>query len=197
MIQLLSKIYRLFKLSKIRRRKQIHRRIKEGTYRVGTNSQVSLDCLDFTGNGTIIIGENSQVMSQLCTRLPKSKIHIGDRCFIGMHTTLLCASSIVIGNDVMIAGECYITDNDGHSVDWRIRRDDVMNRQKGIKNWDHVEILSVNIGNDVWIAPRCIVLKGVTIGDGAVIAAGSVVTKDIPPRVIVAGNPARIVRDIA
>jgi maltose O-acetyltransferase len=55
----------------------------------------------------------------------------------------------------------------------------------------------VKIGNDVWIAPKCIILKGVSIGDAAVIAAGSVVTKDVPPRTIVAGNPAKIVREIA
>lgn len=113
-----------------------------------------------------------------------------------MHTTILCATSIIIGNDVMIAGDCYITDNDGHPIDWRVRRDDVMNRKKGIKNWNQVGMSPVNIGNDVWIAPKSIILKGVSIGDGAVIAAGSVVTKDVPSGVIVAGNPARVVRKI-
>jgi galactoside O-acetyltransferase len=114
-----------------------------------------------------------------------------------MHTTVLASTSITIGDDVMIAGECYITDNDGHSLDWRIRRNDVMDRKKGFKDWKHVGMAPVKIGNDVWIAPKCIILKGVSIGDAAVIAAGSVVTKDVPPRTIVAGNPAKIVREIA
>lgn len=54
----------------------------------------------------------------------------------------------------------------------------------------------VIIGDDVFIGARAIILKGVTIGDGAVIGAGSVVTKSIPPRVIAAGNPARIIKEI-
>ena len=65
-----------------------------------------------------------------------------------------------------------------------------------IKQNKHVEHRKPQpaIGNDVWIARGAIVLRGVTIGDGAVIAAGSVVTKDVPPFAIVAGNPARLLR---
>jgi carbonic anhydrase/acetyltransferase-like protein (isoleucine patch superfamily) len=53
---------------------------------------------------------------------------------------------------------------------------------------------SIVVGNDVWVGTRAIILSGVTIGDGAIVAAGSVVTKDVPPYAIVAGNPARLIR---
>jgi galactoside O-acetyltransferase len=196
MISVLSKIYRAHKRAKIRRRKQIDPRIREGTYRVGDDTEVMYEYLDFAGNGSIHIGAGGNIQAQLCTRLPKSHIRIGDRCFLGMQTTILSACAITIGNDVMIAGDCYITDNDGHSLDWRLRRNDVTNSKNGKKNWDSVAMAPVSIGNDVWIAPKCIILKGVTIGDGAVVAAGSVVTKDIPPGSLVAGNPARVIRVI-
>ena len=54
----------------------------------------------------------------------------------------------------------------------------------------------IHIGNDVWLGGSCVVLAGVTIGDGAVVAAGSVVTRDVPPNTVVAGNPARVLRQI-
>ena len=54
----------------------------------------------------------------------------------------------------------------------------------------------VLIGNNVWVGCRAIILKGVTIGEGAVVAAGAVVTKDVPPFTLVAGNPARVIREV-
>lgn len=193
---IIKKIYRSYKENMIRKKLNLNTRTKCGSYSVGTGTILNIENLDFTGDGSILIGSDCKVTSQLCTRLPESKIEVGDRCFLGKYTTILCAMSIKIGNDVMIAGECYITDNDGHSLDWRIRRNDVMDRKKGFKDWKHVGMAPVIIGNDVWIAPKCIILKGVSIGDAAVIAAGSVVTKDVPARTIVAGNPARIIREI-
>lgn len=192
----ITRILRAYKQAKVYRRKKIAARLRTGGYKIGVGTIISIEYLDFTGDGCIHVGAACHVQAHLCTRRPKATIRIGDRCFLGLQTTILCASAITIGDDVMISGDCYITDNDGHSLDWRLRREDVTNSRKGIKNWDHVAVAPVTIGNDVWIAPKCIILKGVSIGKGSVVAAGSVVTKDVPARSLVAGNPARVIRTL-
>jgi len=87
-------------------------------------------------------------------------------------------ASITIGDDVAIAEEVIIRDHDGHEI-----------------SGGRVERLPITIGDHVWIGMRAMVLKGVTIGSGAIIAAGAVVTRDVPPSTLVAGNPARIIRE--
>jgi len=193
---MLGKIYKFLRLRRIRQLKRIDWRIKEGTYRIGQNTLVSLANLDFTGNESIHLGCAGRLHARFSTRLPGAKIKVGDRCFISSGVVIVAAESIAIGNDTLIADGCYISDNDGHSLDWRIRRKDVSNRNQGVKQWDDIGISPIVIGNDVWIAPRSVILKGVTIGDGAIVAIGSVVTKDVPPRVLVAGNPARVVKHL-
>lgn len=89
----------------------------------------------------------------------------------------------------MIAAGTKIQDNDGHPLDPDARR----HRERVALG----DIRPVRIGNNVWIAPRCTILKGVTIGDNAVVATGSVVTKDVPANTLVAGVPARVVRRLA
>jgi galactoside O-acetyltransferase len=89
-----------------------------------------------------------------------------------------------------------IVDHNSHSLNWDIRNRDVEDWASGRKDWTGVLRKPVIIGKRVWIGFNAIVLKGVTIGEGAVIGAGSVVTRDVPPYCIVAGNPARIVREM-
>ena len=67
---------------------------------------------------------------------------------------------------------------------------------EGRQNWDGVESRAIKIGNHSWIGMHSIVLKGVQIGEGAIIAAGSVVTRDVPAWSVVAGNPAKPVKDL-
>ena len=148
-------------------------------------------------NGTIVIGShfkcNNKVASnsigliQPCVfniLSPNSCIQIGNN--VGISGSTICASqSITIGNNVLIGSGCIITDTDAHPIDWRYRR---------IGCEDQKGIAPVIIGNDVFIGARSIVLKGVTIGDRAVIGAGSVISKDVPADCIVAGNPARLIR---
>ena len=116
----------------------------------------------------------------------------GARLFVGDNTgifgtTIICSKSITIGSKVLIAGGTHIYDTDFHSLDAEIRRD---------QNEDKNQSLPVSIGNQCWIGSRCIILKGVTIGDQAVIGAGSVVTKDVPPRQLWAGNPAKFIKEL-
>lgn len=109
-------------------------------------------------------------------------LSIGDNSGIGVDS--LISFGVTIGNDVMMGPECMIFTNN-HGME---RRDVPMWKQRSS------DIKPVVIGNDVWIGARVIILPGVHVGDGAVIGAGSVVTKDVPPYGIVAGNPARLIR---
>jgi len=107
------------------------------------------------------------------------QVEIGDNSGIGVNCML--SGKVVIGNDVMMGPEVYIyTDN--HSFE---RLDIPMYKQGYSSNEP------VIIGNDVWIGSRVTILPGVKIGDGAIIGASAVVTKDVEPYSIVAGNPAK------
>ncbi len=155
------------------------------------------------GKTYIEIGEDSLISGNYYFEIPEGKISIGNRTFIG-NSSFVCVNEINIGDDVMIAWGCTIVDNDSHSVYWDKRQSDVADWKKGIeegtigkyKNWSVVDFAPVNIENKAWIGFNCIILKGITIGEGAVVAAGSVVTKDVPPFTLVAGNPARIIKEL-
>jgi len=94
----------------------------------------------------------------------------------------------------LIAWGVTIVDHNSHSLYWEQRKDDVRDWSAGIKYWDNVGNAPVIIKDKVWIGFNVSILKGVTIGEGAVIGACAVVTKDIPPFTLVAGNPAAVVR---
>ncbi len=109
-------------------------------------------------------------------------LRIGDNSGVGINA--LISSGVVIGTDVMMGPDCMLfTTNHGMKLAGA-----PMWRQSSSKPDPIV------IGNDVWIGARVIILPGVNVGDGAVIGAGSVVTKDVPPCAIVAGNPAKLIR---
>ncbi len=142
----------------------------------------------------VTIDEQSQVNGRLVFDRENACISIGKRVF--MNGLLIAAENISIGDDVLIAWGVTIIDHNSHSTSFSNRSKDAVDWQVGEKNWNSVKIASVKISNKVWIGFNCIILKGVTIGEGAVIGAGSVVTKDVPDWHIVAGNPARIIREI-
>lgn len=146
--------------------------------------------------GQIKIGERTCVRGMLEIQREQGKIFIGDDCYVGDHSRIWSADSIIIGNNVLIAHNVNIFDNDTHPIDKYERRDDAMEIiWNGTRNnYSSLHCKPVAIGNDVWIGCNSIILKGVTIGEGSIVAAGSVVTKDVPENVIVAGNPAKIVK---
>ena len=113
-------------------------------------------------------------------------LKIGD--FVGISsTTILVKNVVTIGHHVNIGGGSFMTDSNHHSTDWRDRAD----RKRDVQNAKTAPIV---IGDYVFIGARCMILKGVTIGEKAIIAAGSVVTKDIPANCIAGGNPCRVVK---
>ena len=149
------------------------------------------------------VGANSVISGNFIFEIRTGKISIGDRSFRG-GGTFICINEIHIGDDVMFAWGCTVTDNNSHSHIWSERQDDVKDWKKGIdetklgfyKEWQNVTHKKVTIKDKAWIGFNSIILKGVTIGEGAIVGAGSVVTKDVPDWTIVAGNPAKIIKEI-
>lgn len=113
---------------------------------------------------------------------PRPKIYIGSQTYINRNTFLDASLSIIIGQESAIGPNCYITDHD-HSCEANLPPLE----QPLVSNPTY-------IGDRVWIGANVTVLKGVTIGNDAIIGAGSVVTKNIPERAIAVGVPAKVIR---
>lgn len=122
---------------------------------------------------------------KLVASSPGAIVEVGDDSRI--HGACLHAvRSIRIGKKCLIAANTQIFDASGHEVSFV----DVHLRLTA-----RDEARPIEVEDNVWIGAHCIILPGITIGTGSVVAAGSIVTKDVPPYVVVAGNPARIVKD--
>ena len=111
-------------------------------------------------------------------------LEIGDDVGIS-GASIFCTESIVIGNHVLIGASCRIYDTDFHTIDYMDRRISV-----------RAPSAPVTIEDDVWLCANVTVLKGVTIGARSIIAAGSVVTSDIPPDVLAGGVPAKVIKSL-
>ena len=136
------------------------------------------------------------VQAKVVFERPDAMFIVGKRTFVGS-STIAIADRVTIGDDVLIAWACTIVDHDSHALRFSERRTDVSEWLNGRKDWAHVAIESVTIGDKAWIGLNVLILKGVTVGEGAIVGAGSVVTHDVEPWTIVAGNPARVIREIA
>ena len=99
--------------------------------------------------------------------------------FINSDVKIRCFNSITIGAGAKISHNVTIMDGDGHIVEYT----------------GYVPVKPIVIENHVWIGTKATILKGVNIGEGSIIAAGSVVTKDVPPHTLVAGNPAKVIKE--
>lgn len=162
---------------------------------MGVGTKLAFNKFNLKDNCTITIGAQSVIEASFYFDKNNGKITIGNRTFIG-GSKIICAQEIEIGDDVLMSWNCTIVDHDSHSLVFDERKDDVTNWLKGIKNWDNIAIQKVKINNKVWIGFDVRILKGVTIGEGAVVAAGSLVTKDVAPFTLVAGVPAREIKKL-
>jgi acetyltransferase-like isoleucine patch superfamily enzyme len=154
----------------------------------------------------IRIGDASILGCRIVLEREFGNVTIGNQTYIGA-SSIICAESITIGSDVLIAWGTTIVDHDSHSTNWENRSEDVRKWRDGyiqgnlgkaasLKNWDVVQKKPVKIGDKVWIGFNAIILKGVNIGEGAVVAAGAVVTKDVPAWTVVGGNPAKVIKEL-
>jgi acetyltransferase-like isoleucine patch superfamily enzyme len=144
------------------------------------------------------IGPYSCIWGALRVVAPGGRLRLGHHCFVGEGSNIWAQTNVEIGNYVLIAHLVDVHDSDSHSLNAEVRRRDPVNLfEDHVSNdWNEVKCKPVRIEDDVWIGFKASVLKGVTIGEGAVVAAGAMVTKDVPPYTLVAGNPARIIRDL-
>jgi acetyltransferase-like isoleucine patch superfamily enzyme len=101
--------------------------------------------------------------------------------YLNTNSVINCFDYIEVGHHTYISDNVSIQDSDNHFITF--------------EGAEKTNISPIIIGDYVWIAKNAIILKGITIGNGAIIAAGSVVTKDVPERCLVAGNPARIIKE--
>jgi acetyltransferase-like isoleucine patch superfamily enzyme len=143
------------------------------------------------GRGRISLGDQVYISGKIgitfYDRVPwVPALTVGDRSFIGHDCAFTVGKEIRIGNDCLVARGVMIADYDGHPL--------APERRKEAPAPEDIQ--PVVIEDQVWIAAHAVILKGVTIGRGSVVGAGAVVTSDIPPRVVVAGNPAKIIKSI-
>ncbi|MEL7485909.1 MAG: acyltransferase [Pseudomonadota bacterium] len=113
---------------------------------------------------------------------------VGDNVGVGWQTTIAVGRRVVLGDNVRIAGRAFLAGYPGHPLD-------AADRAAGMPCTED-QIGDIILNNDVWLGTGCIISSGVEIGEGAVIAAGSIVTRDIPPFTLAAGAPARVVRSL-
>jgi len=116
------------------------------------------------------------------------ELRVGANCDIGWRTTIAVGAKIIIGHNVRIAGCAFLAGYPGHPIDARDRAAGLPDTQD--------QIGDIIIEDDCWLATGVTVLAGVRIGRGAIIGAGSVVTKDVPPFTLAAGAPARVLRSL-
>jgi acetyltransferase-like isoleucine patch superfamily enzyme len=129
------------------------------------------------------LGDYSVVESFACINNAVGDVMIGDHTRIGLHNTII--GPVTIGNHVNLAQGITVTALNHNFSDAEKRIDE-----------QGVNTTPVVIGDDIWIGANAVILPGVTIGSHSVVAAGSVVTKDVPPHSLVAGVPAKIIRQI-
>lgn len=130
-----------------------------------------------------VLGRRSVVESFCCINNAVGDVIIGDNTRIGLHTTVI--GPVEIGNNVNLAQGIVVTALNHNFTDCTKRIDE-----------QGVSTAKVTIGNDVWIGANATILPGVTIGNHSVVAAGAVVTKDVPPYSLVGGVPAKILKKL-
>ncbi|MEW5846118.1 MAG: acyltransferase [Bacteroidota bacterium] len=142
----------------------------------------------------IIIGDNCFILGVLISE-NNGKIIIGRNTSIRDFVSIRCVNEIIIGDNVIFSFNIVVSDNNNHPVhpDDRIH---MINSGWSTELWSlkFSENAPVNIGDNVWIGQNSFILKGVHIGNNSIVAAATVVTKDVPSNSIVAGNPGRIVK---
>jgi maltose O-acetyltransferase len=142
----------------------------------------------------IVIGEHSEIKGILRVE-GNGQIRLGHHVYLGAHSSMEIAKSLVVGDCAIISNHVSIFDNNNHPTDPEARRRMSMaGSDSPLWNITESVVSPVTIESNVWIGQYAAILKGVTVGEGSIVGMHSVVTRDVPPFSVVAGNPARVVK---
>jgi acetyltransferase-like isoleucine patch superfamily enzyme len=136
------------------------------------------------GYGRLIVGPWVHLGAGTALRCHEGTLRVGESCTFGRQSSVNCYLDVEIGSSALFADHVYVSD-----FDHRYAALDVPIREQGIVK------TRVRIGHDVWLGTKVTVARGVAVGDGAVIGANSVVTRDIPSYAVAVGSPARVIKD--
>jgi acetyltransferase-like isoleucine patch superfamily enzyme len=175
-----------------------HARAHCGQFVVGPHSRLLMTGKVFNqqnARAAITVGASTWVAGELLVFAHGGKISIGDFCYIGEQARIWSAAQISIGKRVFLSHGVNIHDNDAHSLsaEQRHRHFKQLVTMGSADFAEDLATAAVVIEDDVWIGFNSTVLKGVHVGKGAVVGAGSMVTRDVPTFSIVAGNPAVVI----
>lgn len=144
------------------------------------------------------IGDDSIIGARFIFESSPGEVSVGNRVLLA-GGLVICRTRISIGDDVIIEAGGYLYDHSSHALDYRERQKDIKgvvadhrnaNKFVASKDWSAVSAKPISIGNQAWIGAQVVILKGVTIGEGAVVRPYSVVSSDVRAWTTVAGNPA-------
>jgi acetyltransferase-like isoleucine patch superfamily enzyme len=141
--------------------------------------------IQISGCGKVVLGKgvslNGTVVPIELVTYASGRIEIGNHTFINYGSSIAARDSVKIGSHCLLGHYTFVMDNDQHDV---------------VKHMDLPKSKPIIIEDHVWIGSKAIILPGVRIGSHSTIGAGSIVTRDIPPRCVAAGNPARVLRHL-
>lgn len=170
-------------------------RAAEARIEIGEHAQIRSFQFAPRKSGAFVLGERSIFAGRLAMDREGALVRIGPRSFIG-RGLIAVAQSVEIGADVLLSWGVTVIDHHSHSLSFADRSKDVAGWLDGKKSWQGVAVEPVRIGDKVWVGFGVSILPGVTIGEGAVVGAASVVTRDVEAWTVVAGNPARVIRQL-
>ncbi len=162
--------------------------------RVGRRLQLEGVIPEIDGDGRIVLGDDVRIGPRCSWGVGMkmsegAELVIGNDVSIGYQNIISIARSVHIGDHTMLAGNVSIYDNPSHPLS--------PGRRLRHEAFDLEDARPVVIGRNVWIGSGAYIMRGVTIGDDSIVAAGAIVTKDVPPRTLVGGNPAKVLKSIA
>lgn len=166
---------------------------KGNNHIIGPKANIILT--DSAKKGNIIIESDCWIYGKIAVQ-NNGQVTLSKHAQIGENSYILCVNKVEVGAYTAIAPHVTICDNNNHPVNPDLRKTmRVTPPGHDLKTWKHSLNAPIKIGENCWIGTNVRICKGVTIGNNSIVAACSVVTKDVPANSIVAGNPARIVKE--